>query len=179
MEISTHFVDTYTSREGVKVRTSHNQRSYLCTLALLIVAVFTPVAAQSPALIDSIIDEEEVTLALAAELFVVLGVQLGTVEQSGREAFFTALDARIYPQSARPDNTLDFGMAARAVMETFNMPAGPLYRITRLRRYAVRELRYYGLYSPAADIDAPMSGERLIQLVTAAGRWQRQFGGTP
>ncbi len=138
-----------------------------------------PVMAQSPALIDAIIDEEAVTLELAAELFVALGIQLGTVEPSGREAFFSALDARIYPQSARPDNILDFGMAARAVMETFQMPAGPLYRVTRFRRYGMRELRYYGLFSPNTIIDAPMSGERLIQLVTAAGRWHRQFGGTP
>lgn len=125
----------------------------------------TPAAAQSPALIDAILESDPVPVSLTVELF--RGVNPGANDPD-RE--------RLDPGNADPDRPTTTGFLSRAALDTFDLHRGILYPLTGKTRYAMREMIYLGLMKADESPDTEISGEELLRYVTAIIAWQSKYG---
>jgi hypothetical protein len=115
-------------------------------LSILLLAVLATCAAgtiwgQSNEVIDSILAEEQATLARAAYLVMTAS---GAVEETQSvEQAFAALQAKPWGfASAAADDKVTLGSYAYLVMRAFGMRGGVLYSIFPGKRYAAREFVY-------------------------------------
>lgn len=69
---------------------------------------------------------------------------------------------------------LDRGTLAYAIVRQYNVTAGWLFRLTGLRRYALRDVQEAGILSVRFSEANPVSGAQLTGALSAAGEYKTQ-----
>ena len=153
-------------------------------LIVVIVTGVTAVSAQSPMLIDQLLEADPAPLSLSAELLVFIATQTGVLPGGSSEAtdspdtpFSVAREAGLFPASATdPAAPTEVGTVSLALVEAFELHSGWLYPLQRNPRRAMRELDYRGVLPKGATAQTPVSGELLLRLVSAVIAWESTYG---
>ena len=137
----------------------------LIVTAFLIISIL-PLAAQTAAEIDVLIEESEVTVAVSSR-FVLGSAGLVTSALSGEEAEKTAYQIAFSRGwvKGNADDIITLRDLSLLVMRAFDMKGGVMYSLTRNSRYAHREMIYRRLIQGRTDPGLGVSGLRLLQII--------------
>ena len=150
-------------------------------VALLICGVhllFAPVVvAQSPVLVDELIETPVVTVGLASRfLFQVDNPGSGAeVSVSNEAAAVWAAETGLIQRDVVADEIASYAIVSRMVVEFIGISTSTMYRLTRSPRYALRELSFRALVAPTVSADETMSGEQFMLLLARSFDWREQY----
>lgn len=138
-------------------------------LSLSLVALLAASAAgaawgQSNEVIDSLLSEQEATLAKTA--YLVLAAS-GAIEDSQTvDQAFTALQGLPWGfAAATPDQVVTFGSCSYLIMRAFEVRGGLMYRLFPGPRYAARELAYRDAYRGRTSPGHVLSGREVADIL--------------
>ena len=100
------------------------------------------------------------TAPLKESVWLVL-VGAGVIPEEG-SSDLSAVDPYLKEKKWTGGPTLTAGQLAVLLMENFDLPRGLMYRITGAPRYALKDLKYYGVISGSTNEDRNVSGFELI-----------------
>lgn len=155
-------------------------KQFFLLIAMIVACTLTG-AAQSPMLIDQLLEADPAPLSLSAELLVFVATQTGAIpDPAGSPPFETARVTGLFPPEATdPAAPTTMAVASLALVEAFSLHSGILYPIQRNPRRAMRELDYRGILPKGSTGDTRLSGESLLRLVSAVIAWEQTYGAIP
>ena len=90
----------------------------------------------------------------------------------GETQRFEKARAEGWIKNQQPSAVLDRGALAYAILLNYNITRGWLFRLTRLNRYALRDVQEVGIMSPRFSEAYGVSGAQLVGAVNAAEEYK-------
>lgn len=85
---------------------------------------------------------------------------------SERDAAFYAEKLKVIPEGAKIETPADLAGLALLIMRAYNLHGGIFYSMFQNRRYAFREMVYFGIFNRTDDPNDTLSGARFLSILS-------------
>ncbi|MBN1799811.1 MAG: hypothetical protein JW822_14635 [Spirochaetales bacterium] len=143
---------------------------FFCICTFLLCLVQIPLAAQSNALIDELLNEEQATFGKSAYLCL-MAAKLIPNWAGVNEAMAYLQQANWGMTIKKADEPILLGELAYLLMKSLNISGGIMYSLAPGPRYACRELVYLDLISGRVSPNRFITGERALQIISNVVGW--------
>jgi hypothetical protein len=131
---------------------------------VLLLFTVTRTAAQSNAVVDELLAQEEATFGPTAYI-VLTAAGLLPEESDYRTAVAVVEELEWFRGTLEPNEEVRLGRFAKMVLEAFEIRGGLMYRLFGSPRYAARELAYRDYIRGSSASRRRISGELVIRVV--------------
>jgi hypothetical protein len=142
-------------------------------LAIVFLAATLPLGAQSNEVLDTLLEEESVSLKQAA--YLVLTASSLIPDDTSLDQAAEALTEQGWTIEERaPDDPLKLGEYCFFLMQAFELKGGLMYRLIPGPRYAGRELAYLGFIKGNTSPYRTFSGEEALGILGRLMEWKEE-----